>query len=416
MLLRRWIYLVALALGSGTVGYGIALRATDAAPAAQPAVVEPAAAATPAPDATVDWTKVTERDLLVAPIFVTARNVGVEAALDSLVLLAERDAEVFRKGHDLAHAVGRVAIAAGGNDPAVLARCRPLFQAGCYHGVLEGYLASVPEVDAERLTGFCAALDEPGAPIIAARECAHGLGHGLIERLGYEFAPALRACDAFAGGALREECHDGIFMQNLVMGRGLPGAAAADEPELGAHQHGGTGDHPAMAGAGFRADDLAFPCNTVEERYQASCWSYQPVAIRRFLRDAGPRALAACELAPPSARTRCYAGYGKQTLSRYDNDQGVLIELCSMAPRPHDDACIGGLVELLIDREWGPENALEFCGRVARYGRDPGPCYASLGERIALLHATPRETAAVCALAVDPRHVEACVRAAAEGA
>ena len=40
----------------------------------------------------------------------------------------------------IAHALGRYAIAANRNDPSVLSQCRPTFQAGCYHGVLEGYM------------------------------------------------------------------------------------------------------------------------------------------------------------------------------------------------------------------------------------------------------------------------------------
>ena len=54
------------------------------------------------------------------------------------------------------------------------------------------------------------------------------------------------------------------------------------------------------------------------------------------------------------------------------------------------------MVELLIDREWGPETAFGFCQRVASFGRDPTSCYATLGERIVLFHATPAETEAVC--------------------
>jgi hypothetical protein len=313
-----------------------------------------------------------------------------------------------------------VTIAHHGNDPAVLARCRPLFQAGCYHGVLEGYLQSVQEVDADALAGFCAALAGRDKAIISARECAHGLGHGLLERVSYDFAPALRACDAFDSAALREECHDGVFMQNLVTGQGLPTATSTDvvdeaSAEGASHEH-APGVHGAGQGAsrtsGFRSDDLTFPCGTVDEEYQPSCWSYQPVAIRRFLSDVGPRALFACDLAPEASRPRCYAGFGKQTLARYNNDEGVLIELCTMALPPNDDACLGGIVELLIDREWGPDKAIGFCEKVEAFGKDPVACYQTLGERIALLHARRSETQAVCARAENPQHVAACMRGA----
>jgi hypothetical protein len=410
--LRRLIYLASLSLASAVLGYGIALRGAETEP-----TVTVAPAATPPPPA-IDWTQLSDEDLRVAHVFLIARTSGVEVALDTLQALAEGSPAVARRGHQLAHSLGRATIARAGNDPAVLARCRPLFQAGCYHGVLEGYLSSVSDVDARTLTGLCAELDQPGKPVISARECAHGLGHGLIERVGYDFTPALHACDAFDSPALREECHDGVFMQNLVTGHGLPTTSAADEAaegptaEANSHEHGGGAGAGALAAgkAGFRADDLTFPCSTVSAEYQPSCWSYQPVAVRRFLGDPGLRTLYACDLAPEASRARCYAGYGKQTLSRYDNDEMALIDLCTTAMQPYDDACLGGIVELLVDREWGPNNAIAFCERVEAFGRDATACYRTLGERISLLHAERRETEAVCARAEDPRHVTACMR------
>ena len=73
------------------------------------------------------------------------------------------------------------------------------------------------------------------------------------------------------------------------------------------------------------------------------------------------------------------------------------------------------MVEVLIDREWGAENALGFCERVEAYGRDASACYATLGKRISLLHTREDETRAVCARAEDPRHARACLDGAREG-
>jgi hypothetical protein len=410
-MLRRIIYVVAMVLASATVGYVVALETRPPAPAAEAAAP---AHEMPVEPGTIDWTRIPDQDLRVSEVFLTARNVGVEAALDSLQALAQSDADIARRGHSLAHALGRYFIDRNNHDPAVIARCRPAFQAGCYHGVLEGYLASVNEVNAHELAGFCSALDEPGKAIIASRECAHGLGHGLLERVAYQFGDALEACDAFRARDLREECHDGVFMQNLVNGEGLPTTTTDESVEGGAHQHGVAGEHGAQA-SGFRSDDLSFPCNTVDEAYQPSCWSYQPVAIRRFLGDPGPRTLFTCDEAPKAAQGRCYAGYGKQTLARYDNDTGTMIELCALAVPPNDEACLGGVVEVLIDREWGPENALLFCKQVQSMGRDPAQCYQTLGARIVLLHAQKSDTQRVCDKAGDPRFVSACMKGAEGG-
>ena len=405
-MLRRVIYMLALALAAGTIGYVLAGRAAE--PAA--IVVSPPTPAA-APDAGIDWTNLSDQDLQVARIFMVAQATGVEAALDSLQTLAKSNADVAREGHQLAHALGRFTVGRNNNDPAVLAHCRPLFQAGCYHGVLEGYLSSVQEVNGPKLAGMCADLSGRGTAIISARECAHGLGHGLIERVGYDFGPALRACDAFRSAALREECHDGVFMQNLVNGQGLPTSTGADGAEGEGHQHGASGEGTTPT-SGFRADDLTFPCNSVGEPYQPSCWSYQPVAIRRFLGDPGPPTMFTCDQAPEASRKRCYAGYGKQTLARYDNDTNRMVEVCSLATPPHDDECLSGVVEVLIDREWGPDDAMSFCGRIATFGRDATACYEMIGARISLLHADREEVSSVCASAPEPAFVAACRKGA----
>ena len=81
--------------------------------------------------------------------------------MDSLERLAIGDSTFWNDGHMIAHGLGRFAIADNGHDPSVLSQCRPTFQAGCYHGVLEGYLASLPSVDAAATTGLCTALERP---------------------------------------------------------------------------------------------------------------------------------------------------------------------------------------------------------------------------------------------------------------
>jgi hypothetical protein len=407
-----------LAVLGGVIGYQIGNAGEGDAP---PTATAPAEAAPAAPAGqAVDWSQVSEQDLEIASLFVLARDRNAATALDSLSALADRDSTVWRRGHAIAHTIGRFVIRHADHDPAVLSTCRPTFQAGCYHGVMEGYMRAVPSVEADALTRLCADLESPGTAEISPRECAHGLGHGLLERVGYDINLALGACDRFAVDALRGECHDGVFMQNVVRGRGLPTAGAEAQQVAGAHEHQATGAHEhgaaemsaLMAGESFRADDLAFPCNRVDAQYQPACWSYQPVAIARFKLDRGEPTLDGCELAPAESRARCYSGYGKQSTVWTTLDEATMIETCSLAPAPHDVECLAGVVESLVDRSWGPELALSFCAQVESTRGSAEPCYETLGGRIALLHAEPRATEGECALAREPRLVAACLRGA----
>jgi len=367
-----------------------------------------------APSGPVDWSAVPPAELEVASIFVAARDRGAREAMDSLQVIAARDSSIARRGHQLAHSVGRFVSIQGGNDPALLADCRPLFMAGCYHGVIEAYMASLPEVDPAGAAALCMDLETPSRPVIEVRECAHGLGHGLLARLGYSFDASLEVCDALPTAVLREECYDGVFMQNLVRGEGLPGGGGTAE----GHDHGGM-DHGAMAGASgaahFMADDLAYPCNQVADVYQPACWSYQPVAIGTFLQDWGEPGLHGCGTAPEHARARCYAGYGKQSMSWLGRDPSTLIDSCGRAPERYVDACLGGVVEGMVDAEWGPDGALALCSAVSRSGRSGAPCYRTLGERVSLLYTDSGPAGAACRNAGDPGSEEACREGAGLG-
>src|SRR5262249_49624238 len=131
------------------------------------------AASRPQPPAPFDWSAVSTRDLGIASLFLTAKSMGVGRAMDSLSGLIKQDSSLESDGHMIAHALGRFAIA-NRHDAAVLHECRPTFEAGCYHGVLEGLLASEPHVDAPAMAKFCTSLARPGDARQLTMECAHG--------------------------------------------------------------------------------------------------------------------------------------------------------------------------------------------------------------------------------------------------
>jgi hypothetical protein len=322
-----------------------------------------------------DWSTVSSRDLDIASVFVTARDRGVGPAMDSLQSIAQHDSTWWTEGHMIAHALGRYAIAANHNDPAVLAQCRPTFQAGCYHGVLEGYMSANPNVAASKATALCAALVTPGKSRFAASECAHGLGHGFAEGLGYDLAQSLHGCDAFGDADLREECHDGVFMENEVHGLGMPTMNVGDSA-VSMHSH--MVMHAAPTAERFRASDLAFPCDSVGQQYQPSCWAYQPLVIAHLTKGDLAKTLDACTLAPEASRSRCYRGYGKQSMAWLGWSFPRVIAGCAKAGA-HESDCLAGGVEALIDLTLNADRASSFCNEVD--GRMREACRAEVTRR-----------------------------------
>ncbi|HEV8217926.1 MAG TPA: hypothetical protein VGP95_18875 [Gemmatimonadaceae bacterium] len=310
-----------------------------------------------------DWSTVSSRDLNIAAVFLTARDRGVRAAMDSLQAMAKNDSSYWTEGHMIAHALGRYAIAANRNNPGVLSQCRPTFQAGCYHGVLEGYMSANPHIEARKASALCAGLVVGAPNRFEARECAHGLGHGFAEGLGYDLAQSLRGCDAFDvdNADLRGECHDGVFMENEVHGLGMPTMNVGDSA-VSMHSH--MMMHAAPTAERFRASDLAFPCDSVATQYQPSCWAYQPLVIAHLTQGDLAKTLDACKLAPEASRSRCYRGYGKQSMAWLGWSFPKVIAGCSKAGAGEGD-CLAGGVEALIDLTLTTDRATSFCERVA---------------------------------------------------
>ncbi len=353
-----------------------------------------------------DWSAVSTRDLDIASIFLAAKSQGVGRAMDSLAALVKKDPALEANGHMIAHALGRYAIANNGHDPAVLRECRPTFEAGCYHGVLEGLLASQQSVDPPAMAKMCTSLTRPGDSRELTIECAHGLGHGFTEALGYELSRALAACDAFGVEDLRGECHDGVFMENAIQGIGAGRMNVGDSAMAAAHEHMSMGMGPARSTGRFRASDPAFPCDSVAAQYQPSCWSYQPLVIARLRDYDVEKTLKDCSLAPSGSASNCYRGFGKQSQAWYGWNRAKVIGTCGGAGAFQTD-CYSGAVEALVDRDLGARGAIDFCGAVPTAARTK--CFESVGVHIAPLFADDKDAERECAMAGPPEYVDPCV-------
>ncbi len=351
-----------------------------------------------------NWATVSSRDLNIAGVFLTARDVGVTRAMDSLERLAIGDSSFWSDGHMIAHGLGRFAIANNRHDPSVLSQCRPTFQAGCYHGVLEGYLSSLPRVDAGATSRLCTALERPRASPYEALECAHGLGHGFLEALRYDLTAALRACDEFTATKLRVECHDGVFMENTVHGLGMPSVNVGDKATT-EHAHAMSSAAPTLGV--FRASDPRFPCDSVSSQYQASCWLYQPLVIARFASYEYPKILAGCATAPEASLANCYRGIGKQSMGWFSWNFQRVISMCGTAGT-HEADCLDGGVDLLVDFTLTPDRALVFCREAPESRR--ASCFTRVGARMSRIRAEPRDIERDCSRADGSAYVDACVR------
>lgn len=327
------------------------------------------------PAASGDWSKASETDLAMAGLFITARDRGIGAAMDSLRALGKTDS-AFREMsptmlHHVAHSLGRFVEERSGYDPHVMLQCRVGYAAGCYHGVMESYFSSQPNTDSAALATLCGEI-APKTPALAARECAHGMGHGLMALPGHTTARALASCDYLERTEFRRECYDGVFMTTM----NSPGAGEA-------HSMAGMsmdGDHHLTQATDTGSDA---GCGKLPERYLASCWAYRPGILISRTRGDFSGVIQECDTTPFAARGACYYGVGKQGVGSFPTEFARVAAACRKGDPRFAPSCRAGIVAYYTDIDWTADRAVAFCSSLE--SEEKSDCYRSLGADMRLM-------------------------------
>lgn len=320
-------------------------------------------------------------DSAIARLFAAVRGQGIGAAMDSLRAMGTNDPAIRSLSptmlHHVAHSLGRAAEKESGHDPRVMLECRVGYAAGCYHGVMEEYFASNPPSDSASLAKLCAEI-APRSPALAERECAHGMGHGLLELPGYTIARALDSCDYLPGAELQRECYDGVFMSTVSS----PGSHEGHDMQHdmqgmeGMSMPGGHGAQPTGAGS-------VDGCANLQGRRLGSCWAYRPLLlIGENAGDLEP-VIDTCDTVPALARGDCYYGVGKQGAALYSDDPALVGRACRSGDPMLARNCRAGAVAYYTDVDWKADLAANFCSTL-RDSEKPD-CYTSLGADVRLM-------------------------------
>jgi hypothetical protein len=121
------------------------------------------------------------------------------------------------------------------------------------------------------------------------------------------------------------------------------------------------------------------------------------------------RTVRVCDAAPAASAAACYSGVGKQAVG-WMTKAGDVVEVCRMATTADRlAACVAGAAESYIDDTWTATGALAFCRAVPDAAKSI--CYATIGARMGLIHASEALVARDCAPA-EPRYVSECIQGA----
>lgn len=341
----------------------------------------------------------------------------IRLSMGALDLLGQRDAAIRHIGHDYSHVVGINAWTPGENLGEVYLQCTELFQSGCYHGVIQAYLA-FEGTDSATVAAIC--QNTPGIRESGwlRFQCVHGVGHGLLQTYTMDLPRALDGCDKLGNYFDTESCYGGAFMEFVVGGRGQshhPNLKAPAKDTSATDQS--TMNHEGMDHGGATHDstppfkvrvpgDLLYPCTALSERYLRACYQNQAGLMVEQTGLDFAKVAAGCDTAPEVMRPTCYQGIGTYISGVTTRDPEQSTRLCALGSMRYQAWCFVGVVKNFIDVTAKPDDGLEFCRRL-------GPreiataCYNAVGEQASVLYVPMEKRDSVC-MKVESKYQPAC--------
>jgi hypothetical protein len=327
----------------------------------------------------------------------------VRLALGALADLGAENHQIEADGHAYTHVIGIRAWRPGDDVGTVFRSCTPLYQSGCYHGVIQSYLTATGAVDSARAAGLCDAIAPSGVDNWLRFQCVHGLGHGLEMAWNWDLPRALGGCDWLASTWDRDSCYGGAVMENAVASQPGGHHTAVRALEATGDDHGMTMEHGGHMMSGpptFKMRDsldALYPCDSLDTRYQRSCYlGHGGILLGHVGGDFG-KAAAECDRVDAELRNWCYMSLGTNASGMTVRNTQKSIAYCSEGDPDYRFWCFIGAVKNFIDVSADPADGIAFCREVPE-GNDRERCWNAVGEELAVLYTTDlMKREAVCA-------------------
>ena len=319
---------------------------------------------------------------------------GTEQALSLLETWTKQDPDAEREAHPLVHHIGQRSFAHYGDAAKAMSHCRDVFWSGCYHGVLQAYLGSLPVIESQHIVSLC-------PPVVGVIDfsfkrynCLHGLGHGVTLQFHYDVLKSLAYCDFLTNEWDRESCYGGVFMENIVTFQTARQAHST-------HVHGNQ-----QATSFMNANDLLYPCSALDSRYLRSCYLMQTSAILTFLNYDFAQAFLQCERVVSEHQTTCYRSLGRDISGYTLRDSERVAQLCDLGRGDQVRQCFIGAVKDFILTDASPDPGIALCRKLdSRFKSD---CYGTVGEMVVTLYNDRVQRDEACRKG-EAEYVETCL-------
>ena len=270
--------------------------------------------------------------------------VGVPRAVVDIKKRAEKESYTLKECHALMHEIGRSAGEKADSVGEAFAEGDPFCATGYYHGVMEGLVEKNGEenLSRESLDSLCASFRGTEKEFSQEHyDCAHGIGHGVMDVNHGEVFVALQTCDLLSDEKERHPCWAGVFMENFISMKIKGFDTKYQKPE-----------------------DPLYPCNVIEKKYRRDCYTYQN-AFTFEATGSIEKTFAACREIPDEYHHICFQIVGTQaTLGLTPrSDTSQTRDACLKGENKHRERenCVIGAVMYIIDRDHSYTEGKNFC-------------------------------------------------------
>ncbi len=317
---------------------------------------------------------------------VLMQKVGAVRAQEVLATVLSNDAVT----HILNHESGKFLYETEGAKG--IHKCTTVFADSCYHGFVSSLVLDRGIADVSYFLDAC----RRGTAQDQETQCAHGLGHGFLENVGYENLPkALDLCSQTFVGLRRDTdpCYEGVFMENNF---GLFDNAPSDR--------------------WVRRDDPMYPCNesfvTDKAGAHAVCWFMQSQSTLRgtqyaFLGSVEKVSTYCDEFPEGDDKETCFMGLARQIQLTNQNDAAKIRQQCSLLPEERSSQCTWDAAEASYIYGARGANAFLICD-AAEVGAARNRCFDTLFEGIAISFSSDDSRYAACESIGDAAYRELC--------
>jgi len=316
------------------------------------------------------------------------KEVGADKAQDILAVSLPNDAESHLVDHETGTFLYQTKGLTGIND------CKDYFGDGCYHGFIAAMVLDRGLSDIKNLVNVC----EADLASDQQNRCAHGIGHGILDNVGYaHLKSAMALCKSTFENNINgiNYCFDGVFM----------------EGKLGSYTESTT-----SASIYYDPSDPMYPCNTPEVVAAGAhdrCWISQ--SQRTLSSDyAGlfdgsiAKVTAYCALLGKKIdQLTCYMGIARQIALSSNNDLATVRAQCAQEGSTRAERCVWETMQ--VSYQFGDHTTpLQVC-ETEKNPADRNGCYSELYIDIALSYSKTPYRISACAEIPDSSYKNECV-------